>query len=172
MKRLAHQSSPNKMTVTNVVPLDAEMGENQVRRVGGIIPLSLSLSLSFTRTLSRTDARTHASVAINGDPALSACAFRQQKHQKKKKKNALLHSSNRRDRHLPTTRPLTHAQTHLSTFLRTPNVARRGNRERPPLTRTSSSLSVLMGWTAFGGPAAHIGIFQKNFVEVSEVCLQ
>lgn len=86
MKRLAHQSSPNKMTVTNVVPLDAEMGENQVRRVGGIIPLSLSLSLSFTRTLSRTDARTHASVAINGDPALSACAFRQQKHQKKKKK--------------------------------------------------------------------------------------
>ena len=26
---------------------------------------------------------------------------------------------------------------------------------------------VLMGWTAFGGPAAHIGIFQKAFVEVS-----
>lgn len=25
---------------------------------------------------------------------------------------------------------------------------------------------VLMGWTAFGGPAAHIGIFQKAFVEV------
>lgn len=24
---------------------------------------------------------------------------------------------------------------------------------------------VLMGWTAFGGPAAHIGIFQKAFVE-------
>jgi len=24
---------------------------------------------------------------------------------------------------------------------------------------------VLMGWTAFGGPAAHIGIFQKSFVE-------
>lgn len=23
-----------------------------------------------------------------------------------------------------------------------------------------------MGWTAFGGPAAHIGIFQKAFVEV------
>ena len=24
---------------------------------------------------------------------------------------------------------------------------------------------VLMGWTAFGGPAAHIGIFQKVFVD-------
>jgi hypothetical protein len=25
-----------------------------------------------------------------------------------------------------------------------------------------------MGWTAFGGPAAHIGIFQKNFVEAKK----
>merc|ERR1712216_883062 len=24
---------------------------------------------------------------------------------------------------------------------------------------------ILMGWTAFGGPAAHIGIFQKVFVD-------
>ena len=27
---------------------------------------------------------------------------------------------------------------------------------------------VLMGWTAFGGPAAHVGLFQKTFVERRE----
>ena len=42
-------------------------------------------------------------------------------------------------------------------------------KQEPPLVKASYKdifwSFVLMGWTAFGGPAAHIGIFEKVFVE-------
>ena len=42
-------------------------------------------------------------------------------------------------------------------------------KQEPPLVKASYKdifwSFVLMGWTAFGGPAAHIGLFEKVFVE-------
>ena len=44
-------------------------------------------------------------------------------------------------------------------------------REEEPTVRSATYLEVsreffVLGWTAFGGPAAHIGMFQQRFVEV------